>query len=106
MLKIKIYQIHEHEGEYNHYRDTVISTYLNLKKALQKKRELEEIEKKKREQSKKCEKCPLNFNKKNIKEAEAYCDKLELHSFWRCNNKFYGRDYVYYNIQEEYLILF
>ena len=55
-----IYQIHEHSGEYEDYRDRIVGSYLNEEKAKARKEELEHIEAEKQAKSDHCSGCPID----------------------------------------------
>lgn len=57
-----IYQIHEHSGEYEDYRDRIVGSYLNEEKARVRKEELEHIENERRVKSDHCSLCPILDN--------------------------------------------
>ena len=56
---MKIYQIHEHTGDYEDYRDYIVGSYLKKERAEEEKTKLELKEKELSNQSKKCRDCPF-----------------------------------------------
>lgn len=90
---MKIYQIHEYEGEYEDYSDTIVSSYLDYNKALSEKERLEQEELSLREQGKKCANCPYigyYYPTKDLVDVDpGYCNEALLENTEygvECNN--------------------
>lgn len=81
---MKIYQLHEHSGEWEDYRDRIIGSYLRKERAEEEKTKAEAREKEAMEQSKKCNRCPFleDAFSPNIDHLLGkhpnYCDKVQL----------------------------
>lgn len=92
-MSFKIYQIHEHSGEWEDYRDFIRGSYLSKEKAEAEKEKLEEEETKKR----KCNNCPLYFcetdcdlgcecntekcNEHKVNQVKKHCDRFEPYTY-------------------------
>ena len=55
-----IYQIHEHSGAYEDYRDIIVGSYLHKDKAIVKMEELQRIEAERQVKSNHCSLCPID----------------------------------------------
>ena len=82
---MKIYQLHEHSGEWEDYRDRIIGSYLRKERAEEEKTKAEWKEKELIEQSEKCSNCPFigentieDVNHLFLVEYPNYCDKAIL----------------------------
>lgn len=83
---MKIYQIHEHYGEWDYYFDAIRYTFLNKDKADLKLQELEEKELKLQEHTKMCDKCAYfnEYHKWGVEETlkacpDFHCDEAALY---------------------------
>ena len=99
---MKIYQLHEHSGEWEDYRDRVIGSYLRKERAEEEKLKAEKFESILRERSDKCNKCPifslnpfLEINKL-IREHGDYCDLMEV------EESDYGPECMNYAVKWDY----
>ena len=82
---MKIYQVHEHGGEYEDYYDWIVGSYLRKERAKEHKRELEENEKTLEGRSKKCANCPfldedINVLPNLLAKYSDYCNNFELYN--------------------------
>ena len=111
---MKIYQIHEHSGSYEDYRDRIVGTYLLEPKALSEKERLEAIE----AEREKCRECPLyicnddnkvfcnndcgeSCHKHILSNIHKYCDKYdEDDGDNHCKNHTWYSDERTYEIKE------
>lgn len=59
---MKIYQLHEHSGEYEDYRDRIIGSYLKRERAEEEKAKAEAKEEELSERGRKCNRCPFLEN--------------------------------------------
>lgn len=80
---MKIYQLHEHSGEWEDYRDRIIGSYLRKERAEEELAKFEAAEKEAMGQSRKCSHCPLvDYSSTNLYELLAeypdYCNKAQL----------------------------
>lgn len=113
---MKIYQIHEHSGEWEDYRDRIVGSYLLKDKAeAEMERFIEEENKNKR-----CKNCPLYFcsadcdldcecgsdecNEYKIEETKKYCEDYEIYkdedNEYECDNYISSFYDCRYNIEE------
>ena len=82
---MKIYQLHEHGGEWEDSFDYIVGSYLRKERAEEEKAKREAEEKEEIKLSQKCLECPCleypiaNDNRKNkvIKRCEKYCKKFK-----------------------------
>ena len=88
---MKIYQVHEYSGEWEYFRDKLIGSYFSESKADMIKAELEEENRKLTEQSRLCDKCPINneqfdSNSEAVVACTGYCDNAVIEDY---DNNFY-----------------
>lgn len=106
---MKIYQLHEHGGEWEDSYDYIRGSYLRKERAEEEKVKAEAKEKQRTEQGRKCNNCPFlsehpfeNIEDLLSKYAD-YCDetKLEQTDYGiSCKNYFCYWDEPYFKIEE------
>lgn len=82
---MKIYQIHEHKGEWEDYRDRIIGSYLKRERAEEEILKAEMNERKLRERYERCIDCPFVEDyvtdiKTLLAEYPDYCTEAKLES--------------------------
>lgn len=102
---MKIYQIHEHSGEWEDYRDYIRGSYLSKERAEAEKERMEAEENQIRELSEKCHNCPLNTYTKKDVHIEEYCDKYKPYKHDDddeefCENDVWNYERSYFKIEE------
>lgn len=105
---MKIYQIHEHSGEYEDYCDRIIGSYLRKERAEVEKVKAEANEVKAIEQSNRCNRCPFteaSYSELNnlLSDFQGYCDEMELYDSdygIECRNYYHHWDKAYFVIEE------
>jgi hypothetical protein len=113
---MKIYQIHEYSGEWEDYRDYIVSSYLSKEKAEE---EMERLIEKANE-NKRCKSCPLYFcsadcdldcecgsdecEEYKAEEIKKYCDNYKIYKDevgeYACSNYIFRLYDCYYDIKE------
>ena len=97
---MKIYQLHEHSGCYEDYRDIIIGSYLKKKRAQEEKAKAEAREKELREHSDKCRDCPFIWDMDSLDNLNNflsmypnYCSEMALEESYDCINctSFYSK---------------
>lgn len=106
---MKIYQLHEHSGEYEDYRDRIVGSYLRKERAEEEKIKSETKEKEMTEHSKRCLNCPfvefddtVNINDLLIKYPN-YCSESKLRKDEygiECDNYYTHWDRATFKIEE------
>ena len=74
-----IYQIHEHSGAYEDYRDIIVGSYLHKDKAIVKMEELQRIEAKNQIQSIHCKFCPIADDDIDNEAFDVVVQKCSMH---------------------------
>lgn len=109
---MKIYQIHEHSGEYEDYRDRIVGSYLNEEKARARKEEFEHIEDERQIKARCCSSCPINDYDTDVdafdvavQECSMYCPHAKIiednvFGGYDCENYCNHWDEVTYEIEE------
>lgn len=100
---MKIYQLHEHSGEYEDYSDCIIGSYLKPERAEEEKLKAEAKEKKLAEQGIKCRNCPFLSANRNMPKQSDYCTEMELEEDIygvECANYYPHWDKSYFKIEE------
>lgn len=107
---MKIYQIHEHYGEYEDYLDRIVGSYLNEDKAQLELMNLRVRERERQVESEKCSNCPIIENCIQAETidvvtrvAREYCDQADITSDlygYECNNYCAHWDETIYEIKE------
>lgn len=105
-----IYQIHEHSGEYEDYRDRIVGSYLNEEKARVRKEELEHIEAERQIKATHCSLCPIDDEdvmddifEVAVKKCSMYCSDAQIKEEpygYECKNYCCSWDEATYKIEE------
>ena len=100
-----IYQLHEYSGQWEDFTDSIIGSYLHKEKAKRALIKACEEEKELREQSKKCNNCPLsNGEFSSCEQVKEYCSKAKLQEYEDgdidCDNFYLQWDVSEFEIKE------
>lgn len=107
---MKIYQIHEHYGDFEDYVDRIVGSYLHENKAQLELMNLRVRERERQIKGEKCNRCPIfdadmqgtDFDVA-IKTVHEYCDQADITSDlygYDCNNYCAHWDETTYEIEE------
>lgn len=108
---MKIYQVHEHNGQWEDYRDYIVGSYLSKERAIAEKEQLEKEEKDMLEWSLRCHECPLHISYDEDIDINKYCNKYEpfdpskhnLDDYYgdeECVNEYWNHDDSWFTIEE------